>query len=1655
MKRIILSLFIIFGISSHCFGANNATDVYLLAQTKNATELKNVENIDVVDSDGNTALCSAIKYNDVNAYNMLKNAGANTEHKCIKKIPAEQYQAFIQKVATASQPWSFLGMGKLAWTAIGAGVAVGAGAVALSGGGSGGNENTTSGTNNQNTQNTNPTCQEQGYTYKYSDSCPDGWIKNSNDYCNMNDGTGVWFKCDVQQTCSESYHTECGNGYEEVPGDICLSGTTVYKKCVNAACNGFNYSQTQGCPDGWEQGDSCLSGTVMKYKCDVPAICNGYQSSCATGYLTVDGDTCKSGNNILVKCVFDSENYVIQGGVIYPRLNCVNGTQTGNTCSCTEGWTGDLCDTLEPCVGYQSSCDTGYNITSTCQSGNTTLVQCEFDSENYVLQGGIVYPKLNCVNGNQIANTCSCNNGWTGDLCNTPEPCVGYQSSCDTGYNITSTCQSGNTTLVQCEFDTVNYIIQGGIVYEKLNCVNGNQTANTCSCNVGWTGILCDTPTICSGYQPGPCGTGYLLVNGDTCQSGDDTLIKCEFDNENYIIQGGIVYPKLSCVNGTQTGNACSCTNGWDGDLCDTPATCDGYLSSCPMGYNITSTCQSGDTTLVQCDEFDDEHYIIQNGIIYPKLNCENGNQVANTCSCNVGWTGDLCDTPATCTGYQSSCDTGYIVSSTCQSGDNTLVQCVFDDENYIIQGGIVYPKLACVNGSQTGNTCSCTEGWDGELCDTPATCNYHTTECTGGYIPTGNRCRSGLTEYIECGPIQCSPGQAWTPSGCVTQTNVVINNTSSTGTVYGRYNEEANADNISANIIITNSASSDVMAMFLGSMYFDTANVRVHTQSLQPGNENITGNITINNSTDNEIYGIFSDEWAGNARNLYYDHANLNEHSLNLISNINITDTGNTGEVVGMNGRNWRNGNNISNLYIDQSGTGETWLSAHINANITINNLGDKPVYGIRGFNLYNAYSNYEINTIEEHSADYGLGTVKGTINIINNGDGDAFGMYLKPLNGTNTAVNSHNADAGIAIWNKGSGNAYGMYGSNLVNMDNSGLTTGFSDIALYNYADGNAYGMYGSQISNENTSLSDYNSLVELYNFGTGTAVGIYATDTVMNSGAVTLNNTGTGTAIGIFGDTNSTITNSGAISISRNGFIDSDNILHSPTGTAGDVFGIYAKSGSTVNNSGFIEITTNGNAYGIYVEPESTVINTGTISINGVSCSGSSCNTDNYIVLNGSTLYNSGVVAVPQMNLNMMGGNVVAGLGSQFIVENELSGDLNISSEIVQNGNQTTYIAENMIDAGDVSGLNVRSASAMFNASLADNGHDIVMQMKGFNELTDNKSLATFLANNYANGKGMGLFDTLKSMDNVANFNGALSGLTGLNTFTQFAHEDLSAMREISFSMNNKLFENSGRDSFDISGGTGYFSFSNGHNNGSGQYGISSEKISENWKLGYGMAMANISTGDGDNMHRQNKLWLFYMPATYTNDGYELVIAPKAGFSHSEYSRRGYNDINYDGYIDKQIFGLMNDLRYPLNFGNWTIAPDLALNTIIYDQNGHENEQEFSLVIPDDRTVSIETGLGFYTKYEKNMSNGGKFTLNSGLMLYREFGDTYDIKLGIRGMDGTFNLYNTDYKYRGAASLGFDYATGRFHLYGNAQYFMDNDNYMNFKGGVSYRF
>ena len=1598
MKKFIVSVFLAFEINFGCFASNNAMDIYLLAQSGSMKELKAVENIDVVDSDGNTALCSAIKDSNVNAYNLLKNAGANVEHKCIKKIPTEQYEHFITKVASASKPWSFLGLGKWAWTAIGVGVAGGAAAAGM-GGGSGGSDNST----------------------------------NNNNYM-FNCGANAYYD-GIQCFCHLGYE----NWTEGVGCSQINCGPNAHHNGTQCICD-WGY-------ENWIEGVGC-----SQINCGANAYYDGIQCVCHLGY----------GN-------------WIEGVGCYPTNCGENATQQGTQCVCDSGYTnwtmGYGCYQTLNCgankhqVGDECVCDSGY--------------------VNWI-PGGDCYPELNCgANATQQGNQCVCDSGyenWTEGVgcsltiltCGVNAHQEGTQCVCDLGYQDWTS---------------------GYGCYQTLNCgENAYQEGTQCVCDTGYEnwieGIGCSvicganahkegTQCICdSGYQNWVFGTGCELtpINCGTNAYQNGTECECYTGYENWTEGVGCELIQLSCgENAHQEETQCVCDSGYtqwtSGVGCYQQLNC-GYHA-----YQSGSECVCN-TGYIQ--------WTVGYGC-YSQMNCgANATQQGNQCVCDSGytqWTSGVgcyveldCGANASQNGASCQCDNGY--------------------ENWTSGVGCSLIPIDCgANAHQEGTQCICDSGYtfwtQGFGCHEHGDCGtkayYDGVQCV---------CEPGYTNWqqnIGCSLYGELDGVVINNFNPVANQNIVLHNESD-AYVYGVFSNQNNVINNSAYIDsavsshssrytnITNSGDGNVYGICTNSNFSvinSVANIANNisvSYSLANATYSVTssGSVGLNNTGDGDIYGIYGTQNVYNAKSMgelatMYGSVRPN-FIIESTGHVSVTNQG-EGDVYGM----YNGTANASTFRGQNENYGK--MKKCSNGYITLNNTGNGDVYGIYG-NAANALSDIPYGTETSGSITFHYETT-GQINITNTGNGSVYGIYG---NGKNVNSQSSSARGYMTINNTGNGNVYGIYG-NGENVSNVG--SGRIDIS--NHGDGYVYGIKGTSsainvsrynlngkgdifISNYNTSNTNgaayglfanrvdnvgNNSSITIINNSYGTAYGMYGND-VYNGAQITIDNLRTGSAFGIFGTENSTVKNQGTITLLRDYHFGNIYYGGTPEGTAGDVFGIYAKAGSTVYNWGTIDITTDGTAYGIYVEPGSTVTNTGTIKINNYQCTGTSCGSyHNAIVLNGSALYNSGQMIASQMNLNSMGGNVVAGLGSQFVVDNELSGDLDISSEIVALGNQTQYIAENMIDAGDISGLKVRSASAMFNASLADNGHDIIMTMKDLNSLTDNKSLANFLANNYANGNGSDLFATLKSMENMSAFNGALSGLTGLNTFTQFAHEDLSAMREISFSMNNKLFENSNRDSFDISDSMGYFSFSDSHNSGNGQYGISNEKISDNWKLGYGMAMANLYTNDGGGLSRQNKMWLFYMPATYTNDGYELVVAPKAGFAHSEYNRRGYNNVNYEGYIEKTIFGLMNDLRYPFTFGNWTLAPDLAFNTIVYDQSGHEDEQEFSLVIPDDRTVSVETGLGFYTKYEKIFSNGSRLKLNSGLMAYREFGDTYDIKLGMRGMDGTFSLYNNDYKYRGAASVGFDYTLGYLHLYGNAQYFMDNANYMNFKSGVSYRF
>lgn len=1328
--RITVLCGIFIGYIFNAFAGTTAEQIYRFARRNDIRGLSNnAKDLNVLNKNGDTALCSAIKDGNVNAYNVLKNIGADTKPACIKSIDSTKYNMFMAKVDNPSKK-TFLGLGKWAWGVIGAGAVTGGVAVAMGCGSGSGGSASSSNNGGSDIGNINTTCQERGYVYKYSDSCPDGWIKNSGDYCNNNDGGGVWFKCNIPYTCPADYSMKCADGYEEVSGDICLSGEKVYKHCVKT---------------------TCPYATI----------------SCSGGY-----------------------------------------TETGNT----------------------------------CRSGNTIYKECQ--------------PVLCSKYGSWSEQGCVCSEGWTGTLCNIPATCPYITTSCPYGHVATGeTCQSGDTVYLECRFDSDNYIEQNGNTYEKLNCVHGNQIADSCSCEDGWSGTLCDKPVSC------PYNTTSCTSLGSAYQ---------------------------------ETGN----------------------------------TCKSGNTLYKECEPID--------------------------CGAHAAWSLGTC-----------VCDAGY---------------------------GNWKKGAGCFDTSDCGNYAY--KNWNGCACE-PGYENWTYSD-----------------SYIGCHPVSA-------------QYTKRINNTVNNGDVVGLENPAYNT--IYTGINITNSTDSNVM----GILENEVEGIVEH--SIEYG-----GNIYITNNGNGEVYGIKHINAKGGDTSLSSVNYRNNHYSETSITINNIGD----GFVYGIYREN-KDGYNTdyssaTNLKVaaDDNNTNNFYNQSMIN----LNNVGNGNIYGMYGPRLTNVGADIYIGS--SNFTDYFRNMI-GKIYVTNEGYGDAYGMYLTRDDNSkfyNIAVNAKYGQGKIRVINKSSGNAYGMFGPRLYNAKPSFSQIQVNaEISLINHASGNVYGMAGDYLDNTG------NAKIDIINEGTGNAYGLYGNQTITNSGTVNIDNLGDGMVIGIYA-AGATVKNSGTITIESTPLTDS-NTSYTAGGTA---IGIYAASGANVNNSGTITINGADTAYGIYAENGAKVTNTGTISIDGDS------NHANAIVLNGSTLLQNGTMSASAFDFDSMNGNVVATNGAQFIAENDISGTLNLSSDIVVDGFNTTYVAENMIQAGDTSKLNLRSGSVMFDAKLAENGNDVFMTMKSFDTLTDNKSLAAYLTDNYTKGTSAEFFGGLKSGANMTEFNNILNGLSGMNAFTQFDREDMSAMREINFSMNQQMFMNNDRDEYQVGGSMEHFSFSNSSNGASGSYGISNSRISDNWKLGYGLAMANIGTNDDLGTSRNNQISLFYMPMTYTNDNIEFISTPRVGFAKSHYSRRGYNNMNYDGYIEKQIFGFNNDLRYPVTFGNWTIAPDLGFNAIMYRQSGNEGDQAFSLIIPADELYSAETGFGLFTKYERVLSSGGSLRFNSGVMLYRELADTCNMKLGIRGLKGTFNLYDdAEHNYSGAATFGFDYKSGRFSLYSNAQYFVDSDHYINLKGGISYRF
>jgi outer membrane autotransporter protein len=200
----------------------------------------------------------------------------------------------------------------------------------------------------------------------------------------------------------------------------------------------------------------------------------------------------------------------------------------------------------------------------------------------------------------------------------------------------------------------------------------------------------------------------------------------------------------------------------------------------------------------------------------------------------------------------------------------------------------------------------------------------------------------------------------------------------------------------------------------------------------------------------------------------------------------------------------------------------------------------------------------------------------------------------------------------------------------------------------------------------------------------------------------------------------------------------------------------------------------------------------------------------------------------------------------------------------------------------------------------------------------------------------------------------------------------------------------------------------------------------------------------------------MYQLVVPMGYKTHGFNLVTSPRLGYARGSYDRTGFEGKNYDGTIEKRVFGLMNEARYPMTFGDWSVEPSAEFNVIGYQQKGSEDAKEYSLNIKSQNTYSVEGGFGLYLNKVNELAKDKTLKLNLGASVYHEFADPYQLEVGLTGMDGSFMLRDEERSdNRAVIRAGFDYTEEDYSIYGSFISYIDREVRTALKSGFKWKF
>ena len=469
---------------------------------------------------------------------------------------------------------------------------------------------------------------------------------------------------------------------------------------------------------------------------------------------------------------------------------------------------------------------------------------------------------------------------------------------------------------------------------------------------------------------------------------------------------------------------------------------------------------------------------------------------------------------------------------------------------------------------------------------------------------------------------------------------------------------------------------------------------------------------------------------------------------------------------------------------------------------------------------------------------------------------------------------------------------------------------------------------------------------------------------------------------------------------------------------------------------------------------------------------SSSGGSLLEDSIIIDENSTFVNNGTLLTNEDinfdNLTKAKGSSFQVTSSSIIAGNSFSGNVVANAEIVTtNENLREYSTENSF-LGEDNGLTVTSGSYMFNANTfsspsSSGSIGIVMAMRDFNDIMEDKKLGDYLSSNYDNGNRVAMFNRMKVATHKAQYDKIVNDELGLDFVPSLAKQNMDFNRDFTAQLNDEIFENLKNSRKDFITGIQYYHHRNSSydglegykSNGSNLYSLYNEDVSNTVNYGLGMSIGTNTSKFDDDSSTYQAMAQVYVPVALSSGDTTFVTMPQFGAGYGRYKRKVEGDKTHRANISSYTYGVSNQLRRGFEFEGLTIEPVAEINVLgLYSGKIKEKDNMF---VKSQNAVSIEGGLGLYLGKSIEYANSSTLRLRFGGTYYREMNNPYQrISAGFADADGYYNMhgYNNSHD-RGVISLKADYGWRHFNFYVKAAEYIEKNSNFSLQGGMNYKF